>query len=60
MKEEIRQINEENLRRINERIENVHVTINQKVDKNNEERKQEIAERNEKLEKNQRNSGTSP
>ena len=51
MKEEILQINEENLRQINERIENIHVTINQKVDKNNEERKQEIAETNEKLEK---------
>ena len=51
MKEEIRQINEENVRQINERMENIHVTINQKVDQNNEERKLEIAETNERLEK---------
>ena len=50
MKEEIRQINDENLRRINGRIEQVNETINQKVDKNDEERKQEIAKTNERLE----------
>ena len=36
MKEDILQIHEENLRQINEKIENLHVTINQKVDQNNE------------------------
>ena len=51
MKEDILQIHEENVRQINEKIEKMHVTINQKVDQNNEERKLEIAETNEKLEK---------
>ena len=51
MKEEFQQINEENLKQINERIENVNEAISQKIDECNEERKQEIAETNEKLER---------
>ena len=43
MKEEFRQINEENLRRINGRIEQVNDTINQKIDKIDEERKQAVS-----------------
>ena len=50
MKNEFRQINEENLKQINERIENVNEAITQKIDECNEERKREIAWTNEKVE----------